>query len=715
MIKSGYREGIFYREDFHLLSEEIEKDIRILLRDNHGVGILGGTFGDGYPLCLISDLTMQMLGYDSAEEFERATDNLLANLLVGQSAKNEFTVPSVIEVYMKGKSGDRRVRIVSRRETSEDGSEFWLASVCDMDALYRKVLQVDRITSEKQQRETEHQAELERANAELSKQKKTLEAALADAETSNEIISAIGDIYWLIYRLDLTKDTFEEISVRNGRHVATGKKGCTSEVFTEACKETISPEYRKIMLEFLDTRTLADRLADRDQIPQEFRTIKGNWHRGRFIVQKRDENGRAVKVLYTLQPISEQKQRELEYEKRLADIAEEAQRASLSKTDFLLRMSHDIRTPINGIRGMIEIANHFDGDLEKQRECREKIWEASGYLLSLVNNVLDMNKLESGAVIFAHNQFDLPTLLEEINTVAEMQATEHGLNFQVDHKKRHIEHRFLIGSPSHIKQILMNIAGNAVKYNKENGSVTVWCEELLCDGTAATFRFNCADTGIGMSEDYQKHAFEPFTQEGKNNARTRYDGSGLGLSITKALTEQMGGHIEFTTKEGVGTTFSVILPIAVDHDPPEESQTEEHEPIDLTGYTILLAEDNELNMEIAKFFLEQHGATVISAKNGSEAVNLFTASAPGDIDLILMDIIMPIMNGHEATLKIRSADRPDAKTIPIVAMTTNAFQDDVDKSLSVGMNDHLPKPLGTEKMLSTVFRYIRSHPRRSKK
>lgn len=715
MIKSGYREGIFYREDFHLLSEEIEKDIRILLRDNHGVGILGGTFGDGYPLCLISDLTMQMLGYDSAEEFERATDNLLANLLVGQSAKNEFTVPSVIEVYMKGKSGDRRVRIVSRRETSEDGSEFWLASVCDMDALYRKVLQVDRITSEKQQRETEHQTELERANAELSKQKKTLEAALADAETSNEIISAIGDIYWLIYRLDLTKDTFEEISVRNGRHVATGKKGCTSEVFTEACKETISPEYRKIMLEFLDTRTLADRLADRDQIPQEFRTIKGNWHRGRFIVQKRDENGRAVKVLYTLQPISEQKQRELEYEKRLADIAEEAQQASLSKTDFLRRMSHDIRTPINGIRGMIEIANHFDGDLKKQRECREKIWEASGYLLSLVNNVLDMNKLESGAVIFAHNQFDLPTLLEEINTVAEMQATEHGLNFQVDHKKRHIEHRFLIGSPSHIKQILMNIAGNAVKYNKENGSVTVWCEELLCDGTAATFRFNCADTGIGMSEDFQKHAFEPFTQEGKNNARTRYDGSGLGLSITKALTEQMGGHIEFTTKEGVGTTFSVILPIAVDHDPPEESQTEEHEPIDLTGYTILLAEDNELNMEIAKFFLEQHGATVISAKNGSEAVNLFTASAPGDIDLILMDIIMPIMNGHEATLKIRSADRPDAKTIPIVAMTTNAFQDDVDKSLSVGMNDHLPKPLGTEKMLSTVFRYIRSHPRRSKK
>ncbi len=715
MIKSGYREGIFYREDFHLLSEEIEKDIRILLRDNHGVGILGGTFGDGYPLCLISDLTMQMLGYDSAEEFERATDNLLANLLVGQSAKNEFTVPSVIEVYMKGKSGDRRVRIVSRRETSEDGSEFWLASVCDMDALYRKVLQVDRITSEKQQRETEHQAELERANAELSKQKKTLEAALAEAETSNEIISAIGDIYWLIYRLDLTNDTFEEISVRNGRHIATGKKGCTSSVFTEACKETISPEYRKIMLEFLDTRTLADRLADRDQIPQEFRTIKGNWHRGRFIVQKRDENGRAVKVLYTLQPISEQKRRELEYEKRLEDIAEEAQRASLSKTDFLRRMSHDIRTPINGIRGMIEIANHFDGDLEKQRECREKIWEASGYLLSLVNNVLDMNKLESGAVIFAHNQFDLLTLLEEINTVTEMQATEHGLSFQVDHKKRHIEHRFLIGSPSHIKQILMNIAGNAVKYNKENGSVTVWCEELFCDETAATFRFNCADTGIGMSEDFQKHAFEPFTQEGKNNARTRYDGSGLGLSITKSLTEQMGGHIEFTTKEGIGTTFSVILPITVDHDPPEESQTEEHEPIDLTGYTVLLAEDNELNMEIAKFFLEQHGATVISAKNGSEAVNLFTASAPGDIDLILMDIMMPIMNGHEATLKIRSADRPDAKTIPIVAMTANAFQDDVDKSLSVGMNDHLPKPLGTEKMLSTVYRYIRSHPRRGKK
>lgn len=253
----------------------------------------------------------------------------------------------------------------------------------------------------------------------------------------------------------------------------------------------------------------------------------------------------------------------------------------------------------------------------------------------------------------------------------------------------------------------MNLASNAVKYNKENGSVTVWCKEVSCDGSIAVFQFACTDTGIGMSKEFQKRAFEPFAQEGKNDARTHYDGSGLGLPIVKALVRQMGGSIVFHSEENIGTSFFVTLPFKIDVNPQTEQQDEAaDQPIDLNGVRVLLAEDNDLNMEIAKFFIEQHGAGVTVARNGLEATKLFADSAPGAFDLILMDVMMPIMSGYEATKTIRGMERADAKTIPIIAMSANAFQDDIQKSMSVGMNDHLPKPLSTEKLLSTIAKYI---------
>ncbi len=708
MIKSSYQEGLYYWGTFQIETAEVEQQILTLLCENHGVGIIGGYYEKDFPFCMVSDLTMQMLGYTSAEEFERATGGCLAGLVKKEDyAGIDFTKTSdVYGLHLRGRQENLWVRLMKREVVLSSGQRIWLASVCNMDALYQKELQVNRMIEDRYLQELAHQEKLKQANLELEKQKIALEHALAEARLNNEVISTIGKIYWLIYRLDLEQGTFEEISVKDERSHLTGDCGKIAERFPKACRLTVQSEYRENMLAFLDMNTLSERMRDREEIAQEYRTITGNWHVGRFIVQKRDADGNVTKALYTIQIINEQKQQELEYEKKLAGIAEEAQRASLSKTDFLRRMSHDIRTPINGIRGMIEIANHFADDLQKQKECRDKVWEASGYLLSLVNSVLDMNKLESGAVVLTETPFDLPQLLSEVNTVAEMQAAEHGLYYGVDMEKQQIAHPYLIGSAPHLKQVLMNLASNAVKYNKENGRVIVWCSELSCDEKIAVFQFACTDTGIGMSREFQKRAFEPFTQEGRDNARTHYDGTGLGLSIVRALVQQMGGNITFESEEGVGTSFLVTLPFCIDTNPQTKPKETVNEPIDLSGVRVLLAEDNDLNMEIAKFFIEQHGAEVTVARNGKEAVELFARAPQGTFDLILMDVMMPVMSGYEATETIRGMAREDAKTIPIIAMSANAFQDDIQKSRSVGMNDHLPKPLSTEKLLSAIARHI---------
>lgn len=287
-----------------------------------------------------------------------------------------------------------------------------------------------------------------------------------------------------------------------------------------------------------------------------------------------------------------------------------------------------------------------------------------------------------------------------------MQAAEHSVHYIVDETQSRIVHRYLIGSPSHIKQVLMNLTSNAIKYNRENGSVTVSCRELSSDDTTAEFLFTCADTGIGMSEEFQKHAFEVFSQEGRHDVHTHYEGSGLGLSIVKALVEQMDGRMEFSSKEGVGTTFRIWLPITIDQMPLSALSDQAEAPIDLHGVRVLVAEDNDLNMEIARFFIEQNGGTVIPAANGREAIQKFAASAPGEINIILMDVMMPVMNGYDATQFIRGMERPDAAEVPILAMSANAFQDDVLKSRAAGMNDHLAKPLSTEKLLSAIQRYV---------
>ena len=397
------------------------------------------------------------------------------------------------------------------------------------------------------------------------------------------------------------------------------------------------------------------------------------------------------------------------YKAELLRAAKKAEAANEAKTEFLQRMSHDIRTPINGICGMINVADHYADNMEKQTECRAKIKEASHLLLELINEVLDMSKLESDEVVLEEIPFNLNSIFEEILGVIEHMAAEQ--NIRIIWEEKEVTHWNLIGSPVHVKRILMNILSNAVKYNKENGYVYISCREIPSKQTAmTTLEFVCRDTGIGMAEAFQKRIFEPFAQE-HAGSRTKFAGTGLGMPITKKLVEKMGGTISFESKEGTGTTFVIRIPFQIDADMKDRTETEEKTETSIQGLHVLLAEDNELNMEIAEFVLQNEGTVVTKAWNGQEAVDIFRKSRPGEFDVILMDIMMPVMNGYEAAKMIRSLDREDAKVIPIIAMTANAFTEDKMRAKEAGMDEHIAKPVDGKLLVKVINELVKRNQR----
>ena len=399
----------------------------------------------------------------------------------------------------------------------------------------------------------------------------------------------------------------------------------------------------------------------------------------------------------------EEKEREETYRKSLQEEARRADAANVAKTEFLQRMSHDIRTPINGIIGMLAVAERYPDDLKKQDECREKISKASQLLLELINEVLDMGKLESGEVVLEEKSFHLQELLNEVLTVIEKLAQERGI--EVIKRDLSVTHWNLIGSPGHLKRLLMNIMGNAVKYNKDHGKIILSLREDESEDGRAFYTFICKDTGIGMSEEYQKRIFEPFTREDES-VKTLYNGTGLGMPIAKKLTETMGGSISFTSQRGEGTAFTVKLPFLIDKAAGKAEKTTEEAEASIKGVRILLVEDNELNMEISEFIVAEKGAVVTKAWNGKEAVETFAKAPEGAFDVILMDVMMPIMDGCEAAKEIRALPRKDAKTIPIIAMTANAFTDDKIRTREAGMNEHLSKPLAPDLVVKTIAKFL---------
>lgn len=392
---------------------------------------------------------------------------------------------------------------------------------------------------------------------------------------------------------------------------------------------------------------------------------------------------------------------ERDYGDMLAKAAREASSANSAKTEFLRRMSHDLRTPINGIRGMVEVGNACADDLQKQAECRSKIWTASGLLLDLANEALDMSRLESGQADLNLVPTNLVALNREVCDILERQAEERLVTIICDQQT--LDHPYARVSVTHLKRLLLNIAGNAVKYNRQGGYVRLTCREVEPVDGVPVYEYTIADNGIGMSEEFQQHLYEPFSRE-EQQVEGASSGTGLGASIAKQLVELMGGTMSFTSALGQGTTFTICLPFekCKRSEIPQAVHVDAGDDDALQGLHVLLVEDNDLNAEIAQFTLDRAGAVVVHAKDGESAVETFAASAPYEYDVVLMDIMMPGIDGLEATRQIRALDREDAATTPIIAVSANAFADDRRLSREAGMDAHLSKPVSSQELIEEL-------------
>jgi signal transduction histidine kinase/CheY-like chemotaxis protein len=395
-------------------------------------------------------------------------------------------------------------------------------------------------------------------------------------------------------------------------------------------------------------------------------------------------------------------QRQEEHNRELAQAVEEARSANAAKSEFLAHMSHDIRTPINGILGMANIAVKNWGDEEKVQDCLKKITDSGEHLLTLVNDVLDMSSIESGKVEIAREHMDIRTVVDNCCSIVSGQLISRHINFQKEFQPP--ENPFLMGDELHLRQIFINILGNAVKFTPDDGTITFRGKQTRAEDGIAFYQFEVEDTGIGMSPEFMSKIFDAFSQE-NGGARTSYKGTGLGMAITKQFVDMMGGGIRVRSKQGEGSCFTVELPFEIDTSHVEEAAAEEE--INLKGMHVLLVEDNELNMEIAQELLEDEGVTVDTAENGQLAVDAFLEAPKGAFDAILMDVMMPVMDGHQASRTIRASDHPEAKTIPIIAMTANAYDEDVKAALDAGMNAHVAKPIDLDRLYSVLYYYRR--------
>ena len=416
-----------------------------------------------------------------------------------------------------------------------------------------------------------------------------------------------------------------------------------------------------------------------------------------------DKESSVVHGIVLFKNTSDFHEKEQQEKARLQMAYEEADSENRAKTEFMNRMSHDIRTPINGIMGMVDIIRKNRDDREKVDDSLDKIQLSTRHLLELVSDVLDMSKLEAGMFEIHEDAFDISELMDEVAALVDAQLVESGITHRKN--RSNIQHTALKGSSLQLRRIMVNLLSNAIKYNKSNGTIDTYAEELSCDGTTVWYEFKIVDTGIGMSEEFIKEQlFKPFTQE-KNDARTLYRGTGLGMSIVKALLDKMGGSIEVESQLGEGSTFTFRLPFKVDENAIETKKEEQSSGEQkLEGKQILLVEDNEINMEIAEFYLKELGIVVDKAWNGKEAIDKFEESAPGTYDLILMDIMMPVMGGREAARRIRTLERPDAETVRIYAMTAQVSSESVHKCLASGMNGHIAKPIDESKLREILTR-----------
>ena len=550
---------------------------------------------------------------------------------------------------------------------------------------------------------------------ELSDSQRELRRSNSQLQKTVNMLHSLENIYFTIFYVDLELNRFDTVFLAPWLGGFLPEDFSYSKLKDRFTHLLVLEQYRDELDRQMSSAAIRetlrrDNLSDvRHSFYVDYQAYRGdavNWCRVTVTAVDFDEEGAALHVLVVLQDINREKTKEAEYQAQIMEEAQSARLANMAKSEFLRRISHDIRTPVNGIQGYLAMAAQAPNDMELQTRCRQRAGTALNTLLDLVNNVLDMSKLESGQLQLEHKSFALADILDEVRVTNEPYAAEHGIAYTVECLWDTDNAPRLIGSPSHLRQILMNLVSNAIKYGRSGGCIRLTGRALPADGDSAVYQFTCADNGIGMSEEFQQHIFEPFMQE-SDDARTRYQGTGLGLSIVKRLVEAMGGQITFTSRKGVGTTFCVTLPFEIDrHYAPDPDEEETEGSSWLEGIHVLLAEDNELNMEIAEFLLLDRGASVTRAWNGKEALDAFANAPEGAFDVILMDIMMPVMNGLDTVRAIRALDRPDAAEIPIIAMSANAFSDDIQQSLDAGFNAHVAKPIDASLLAQTLRKFV---------
>ena len=534
------------------------------------------------------------------------------------------------------------------------------------------------------------------------KQHQELEAALEKEKISNEILSALGKIYYAIFRINLDKDIYEEISSEEEVHHLTGKRGCASEEMMEICRTFVVLEYQERIRNFFNLHTLDERLKDDETIAQEYLAKDGNWHTARFIVKRRNADGHVTHVLYVTQLISDTKRREQNW----ISIAEDANRANEAKSEFISQIAHDIRTPMNAIFGFLDIAEANIGNQEKLQYCLKKIRVAGDFMKELVNDVLDISRMEHGKMKMHPEPVGLSELIAEFPEAMKHSSIPKNLKF--NSKIHDIVHDRIIVDPLRIKQIYSNVLSNAVKYTPDGGSIDFEIyEEEIPDKPKVCVVAVISDTGIGMSEDYMDKMYGKFTRE-TDTRINKVSGYGLGLSIVRQLVDMMEGSIHVKSKVGEGTSFCIRLEL-----PYTEAVNEEKEEKKMVsdaaceGMHLLVAEDNDLNYEVISELLSMHKITCERAEDGVVCIEKFERSKPYAFDGILMDMQMPNMDGVEATRNIRKLNRTDAMTIPIIAMTANAFKEDIQKCIDAGMNEHLSKPVDIGRLLAVLGSYRR--------
>ena len=673
--------------------EELENEIKTLqnIHEALGSGAWRLTYNEQGEMisCKWSDTMRHMLGFESVEDFPDRFDSWLTRLHPDekeyvmqeyQSTVDDYSSRKTydVEYRVRDKSGVYRwFRAAGRLSRREDGSPIAFDGVF-----------ID--TDEKH-----------RTNEELHRALQEAETARNELLLEHEVISAVSRGYFSINSIDLIHDFYEEISSQDHFvHRPTGKGGRAQTKMYQICDTLVAEEYRDSVRRFFDLSTVSDRMQDSDTIEMEYLATDDNWHQARFLEKKRDEKGKVTDILYVTRIVSKEKQQEIEQE-RLRIAYQIAENANEAKTTFLLNMSHDIRTPMNAILGYAKLMR--DQITDPQLEHYQEMIEQSGnLLLSIINNVLDMARIESGKMELDENYCKAGDIIGDVCSVFEMEARKKGLTIE---RTVDVQHNHIVCDVTKTQEIFTNIISNAVKYTPPGGKISIRTRELPCEKEGyINIQSVVEDTGIGMSKEFLPHLFDSFARE-RDTTISGVSGTGLGMAIVKSLTDLMGGTIEVTSELGKGTRFTVTIPhkIATTEYYEKKALKKSLEGVTFTGKHILLAEDNELNGEIAIAILEDMGFSVDLAEDGIICVDKLEKQPAGTYDLILMDIQMPNMDGYKATKIIRRLPDKEKATIPIIAMTANAFAEDKKMALEMGMNDHIAKPIDASKIKEVLI------------